>query len=665
MKQAGEDFGRPSAGNEVVRLDSAADNLEWADLRPAADWIRSHRILLCALAMTVAELAWKAQFLSRLYFRQDDFHDLELAVEHPFTWSYLTYIGSGHLIIGLRIVAWLLVRVSGTYNWGLASAVSLAFVAAASLAAYGLLRNLFGDRPAILVPLALYMLSPLTMPDLGIWSSAMESVPLQLAIFMALNSHVNYVRSRRVSCLLSAIFWVVFGLIFFEKGLVVPILLFAVTAAFLTGKNNFLAGAFSALIRYWQAWLIYIAIMIGYAVLLVISLHTSAVQPQAPDSGSAVAAFMWGLLRESFLPGAFGGPWQWLPTSDHSYAFSAPPYALMWLSALGALAVVAVSIWRRPIAWRAWLILIGWVVLADVLPVVIGRVNAFAPAILGLESRYLADAVPVLVVCVGLAFWPIADDQQALIVSAGHPVGHRRQPTSTDQALRTAAAALVGVFIFGSIWSVQEYESVVSGSIAKTYIANAGQALKLAPRGTPVFDESVPTDVEEGLFGRYAVESKVIGDMARGRLAHAVHWVVHPQGTVDGLRMFAGNGQLHLAQVVGAVSLAHPGAAGCWPTHRGRIVVRLSRDAPAYTGIMRIGYIWSLQVPGQVQVSYGGAVRTLVVSPGLNSGYVPVKGSADTVVLRPLGGGALCVGDVEVGNLAPSATGEILPPVSH
>jgi hypothetical protein len=33
--------------------------------------------------------------------------------------------------------------------------------------------------------------------------------------------------------------------------------------------------------------------------------------------------------------------------------------------------------------------------------------------------------------------------------------------------------------------------------------------------------------------------------------------------------------------------------------------------------------------------------------------------------LRPLGGGALCVGDVEVGNLAPSATGEILPPVSH
>ncbi len=172
--------------------------------------------------MIVVQVAWKAQFLSHLYFRQDDFHDLDLAVEHPFTWSYLTYIGSGHLIIGLRAIAWLLVRTAGTYNWALASAVSMVFVVAADVAALRLLRDLFGERPAILVPFGIYLLTPLTMPDLGVWSSAIESVPLQLAIFMAISAHLRYVQSGSSPHLVGAAFWVAFGLVFFEKALVLP-----------------------------------------------------------------------------------------------------------------------------------------------------------------------------------------------------------------------------------------------------------------------------------------------------------------------------------------------------------------------------------------------------------------------------------------------------------
>ena len=157
-------------------------------------WARSHRVLVAAVVLIVAQLAWKGQLLSHLYFRQDDFHDLDLAVDHHFNWSYLTFIGSGHLIIGLRLIAWPMARIASTpYNWALASTVSLAFVAAASVAALRLLRDLFGERPAILIPLVIYLLTPLTIPDLGIWSSAMESVPLQLATFMALSAHLRYV----------------------------------------------------------------------------------------------------------------------------------------------------------------------------------------------------------------------------------------------------------------------------------------------------------------------------------------------------------------------------------------------------------------------------------------------------------------------------------------
>ena len=85
-------------------------------------------------------------------------------------------------------------------------------------------------------------------------------------------------------------------------------------------------------------------------------------------------------MKESFLPGALGGPWQWLPTSDSSYSFAAPPTVLVWVSVIVAVVVIVVSVLVRRIAWRAWAILVLWIALADVLPVVIGRVDAFSPA---------------------------------------------------------------------------------------------------------------------------------------------------------------------------------------------------------------------------------------------------------------------------------------------
>jgi hypothetical protein len=100
-------------GTVVLRQDHSSEDLQWADLRPATTWVRTHWVVVCGLALIAVQLAWKGQFLSHLFFRQDDFHDLDLAAEHHFTWSYLTFIGSGHLIIGLRMIAWALVRMGG------------------------------------------------------------------------------------------------------------------------------------------------------------------------------------------------------------------------------------------------------------------------------------------------------------------------------------------------------------------------------------------------------------------------------------------------------------------------------------------------------------------------------------------------------------------------
>ena len=154
VSQAGEEVYLPAPGQAVARYERTGDDFEWADLRSVVSWVRSHRVLVVAVVLIAAQLAWKAQFLSHLYFRQDDFHDLDLAVDHPLTWSYLTYIGSGHLIIGLRVVAWLAgqgVAAPTTGGWHRRSAWR-SWPRPASPRC-GCCASLFGERPFILIPL--------------------------------------------------------------------------------------------------------------------------------------------------------------------------------------------------------------------------------------------------------------------------------------------------------------------------------------------------------------------------------------------------------------------------------------------------------------------------------------------------------------------------------
>ncbi len=51
-----------------------------------------------------------------------------------------------------------------------------------------------------------------------------------------------------------------------------------------------------------------------------------------------------------------------------------------------------------------------WVLLADMVPIIIARLNWY-PVLLALDTRYVADAMPVLIICLGLAFLPVASRQ--------------------------------------------------------------------------------------------------------------------------------------------------------------------------------------------------------------------------------------------------------------
>jgi hypothetical protein len=620
--------------------------IDWPEF---AAWAKSRGVAIGGLILIAAQLVWKSLFLSHYYFWQDDFHFLELAREHSFTWKYLTYVGAGHLTPGDYAIFWVVARAS-PYNWGLAAGITVVLLAVAGVAALRLMRTLFGDRPAILVPLALYLLTPLTMPDIRWWSSGLESLPLQITTFMALNAQVHYVRTRRFWHALSATAWLIAGLIFFEKAMALPLLLLAVTSAFLM-EGNWLGSIWRSLAAFWREWVMQAVVVAAWAALFVYSLRTSASQPGIPGSAGGVVTFIVELVKDTFVPGAIGGPWQWLPSADSEYAYSAPPAALAWLALIVAVLVIAASIWYRRYAWRAWAILAGWVAAADIMPVLLGRITALGPSVLGLESRYVADAAPILAICVGLAFWPVT----------GQPDRTRRRTTvpGADQFGRMVAAGLVGAFVIGSVWSVQAFVSDTTSLPVRVFMANARAALAEAPAGTVIEDAAVPPTLMTGLFGTYTSDSRVLGVLGQAAHPAGVRWTTQPAGTIDHLMIFGTDGRLHQAAVWGRPSVPHP---GCQPVRKGRAVVRFTSPTWRSTRVLHVAYLAAAGVGGRVvTVRYGPSTQQLILRAGLHSAYFTERGSVSSVTISGPAMNGLCVGAIQAGIIVPAASGTVIP----
>jgi hypothetical protein len=616
------------------------------DLSALLSWLRRRQVAVCGVLLIVAQLIWKARDVYHLFFYQDDYVNLDRALESPLNWHFLTLFDDGHVFPAVRVLTWVLARIS-LYGWGLDTGLLLVLLACSCLAAFRLLRTLFGDRPVILIPLVIYLMIPLTVPDLGWWWSGIESVPLQLALFMALTEHVLYVRTGRARHLVGAGTWLVVGMLFFEKGVVVPLLLFAVTAGFLMGNESWLTGAVRTLREHGKAWLTYAVLTLGYVVFFVVAYREQGTQLSTPTSAGDVLTFAKVLLGKNLLTGAIGGPWRWLPAPSKVYALAAPPGLAVWLAAVIAIVVIGASVWRGPKAWRAWAILLGWVVLADMVPVFLGRLHAGYAVIFGLETRYLADAACVLAICVGLAFLPVAGSPQSAVSAAGT----RRKARVASPGWRYIAAALVAVFIVGSIYSVQDYERTTSGAAtAVSFMANARQAVDHAATGTNVVDQPVPDTMVNFTFGQYANESHVIGDLDRGKL----RWIAKPHGTIDGLHMFGADGRLYPALISGIYSVPRKqtGFKGCWPEKNDQITVWFPKRTSAFDPTLKLNYIWS-SGPSSIYVEYGGLEQQVAVRHGTHAAYLPVSGNVLSFIITGLGDSAICVGQAQAGRLVP------------
>ena len=68
----------------------------------------------------------------------------------------------------------------------------------------------------------MFLFTPMALADLSWWAVGTQSVPIQLALAMAVDQHVRYIRTGRIRNAVFAALWVLFGLAFFEKAAAIP-----------------------------------------------------------------------------------------------------------------------------------------------------------------------------------------------------------------------------------------------------------------------------------------------------------------------------------------------------------------------------------------------------------------------------------------------------------
>jgi hypothetical protein len=380
-----------------------------------------------------------------------------------------------------------------------------------------------------------------------------------------------------------------------------------------------------------------------------------------------VISFVSTLAGTTLIPGAVGGPWHWVVIGD-GYAQANPPAALQQLSWALALLVVVVSCVYRVRSWRAWAILAGWIAAADVVPVVIGRLGSSTPGLLGLQARYVTDAAAVLALCLGLAFLPLAGQQD----------GYRFQvpDSGPGRAERRISLAVLAVFLAGSFWSMQALASITHTGTARSYIATARAAVADAPRGTLIVDGATPAIIMDPYFFYLTgYTSRVIGAVARGHPAQHLAWTRSPHGLLPQLMIFNAQGQLRPAALAGLSSGA-PATRRCWPvTSAGAVTLPLRKSLYRWSWTVRLDY--SGPATG-VAVRFGGRAAQAVLPAGTHSFYLPVTGSGTVVWVRylplpgngaegsarPAGPGlAGCLAGVTVGTWQPARSGRSIPAV--
>jgi hypothetical protein len=554
------------------------------------------RLSLASLVVAGAPFLVHAWVALHGYFGQDDFViTYRAAHADPLDFSYLFQDYSGHLQPGTFLLAWVETTVA-PLNFAVAVVPLLVMHAVALLLFWRVLVHCFGARWALLAPFAVFAGSPLVLFPTLWWAYGMQLLPVLVAMAAALLAHLRHLDTGHTRFAVHAILWTVGGMLFYEKAALFVGVLFGVTV--LRGST---IG--EAVVRHRYVWLAHLALLAAYAALY-FGLTASQTDGD-PVAAAEVAEFAYRSIVDTFLPGLVGGP---LAAPGGGATWATPPLAVRVVAVVVAVALVVL---RRG---KAWLLLAGYL-LVDLALVAVTRLALVGPTI-GADPRYLADAVPVAVLCASFAV--LRPD---------------REPR------RWAVVAVALVVVAGSVASFLRLAPALQYREARDYVATARAAFVEQP-DIVLYDTGVPRTVMLDWFIADAYTSRVVGTMPDAPKFDRPTETLY---TLDG------NGRprpiIELTDSVRGEAGPDPDCGHLVDTEPVRIPLT---GASFGRRVLRVGYFTADTGDGTITV---GDTRVPVsFEEGLHVLNVVVTGTYGTVeVARNLNLAPLCVTDVEIG----------------
>ncbi|GAA4471323.1 hypothetical protein [Phytohabitans houttuyneae] len=606
-------------------------------------WIARDPLHVVAAVLIAASVVWRATITTRGYLTADDFPLIAQADEAGLSLDHLFELYNNHLMPAGRLVLWVTHRLTGFDYWPYATLMIIGQLAVA-VAFYRLLRLMLPATWALLVPLCLFLFCPLTLEISAWWAVGMNLLPMQLAMIMALAAQVRYIRTRRRRHLASLAGWVVFGLVFFEKSLLVVALVFLVTVC-LYSPGGPVRAVVTAIRRWPLSWLVLTVIsaafLAGY-----LSLSTSSLRE--PTSSGEVGTFLQQFFGQSLSSGFLGGPWSWLDASDGP-AVAAPTITAQRISWVLVLALVAVTLWlRRGVALRAWVLLLLY---SSLSAGIIGatRLGSVFSGVAGLVPRYIGDVLVVAAICVGVALCGLRRDGDEGDEGGGKdepaPAAVRAHPRPFAAALAAATVLLVG----SSLYSGVDFGTDWASKQGRDYLNTARAGLDAAEPGTVFMDQPVPEAVVARLSAPWNMQSRFFSPLDEDPV-----FVTQARQ----LWVFDSSGKVRPAWVKGVK--ARPGPApGCGYQVTGGqpVAVPLDGTVVEYWQAVRMAYLVDRDTTATFRISTG-ETKTFEVRRGLNAIFLLLYGGGSQVELTVADPEAsFCTNEIEIGELVPQPIG--------
>lgn len=577
-------------------------------------------VTLVAIVMIGLQFLVRLIIIPQAYWWEDDFFHLAQARTMGLSKDFLVSDYNDHMEILPNFLWWLLTHVTSS-SWAPAAVLILMLSTTASVLMFLLLRELFGARPAILLPLAAYLFSPLALAAVTWLAACIDSLPMQIALLGTPLAMLRFQRTGRHRWLALSLVLHAVGLLAWEKGaLVLP---FAIGLQLLVADAGVPVRERLRLLRdRWPAWLAHCVLLAAYAVLYLNVVDGS--ERRAVDGVDYLQGVRITLFRV-LVPGLFGAPWQRGDAQNTVYPDPGTVLAIVFAMLLAVLFVLSVLKNRRA-AIGPWLLATAYVG-ADVALMLWGRAGFLT--LVARDPRYVLDAMPVVLICVTAAF---------LIKRLDGPGSHRRvvsedlAPTRLGLGLAGAAATVVTA---GSLLTTFQLAPVLQHKYAQNYVEGVMVRSEADP-GTSIIDTPVP--------------KLVSGNVDHHDLLHAMGRTVTFNQPSAEMLMFDEAARLVPVNIAHAdLQLRGPRKDCGWSlTDRSQVL----DEVPSDTGRRRVLRAGTLTgVEGTLTLSVGGLEQSVDVPVGLGYAYfyLPAPQGEIEASFESENGSGICITELRLG----------------